>query len=297
MSECPRRTRPSRQMSAIAAVSAAAYALARCRLGALIVIVGRDAIDELVTTGVRLDGRVSAELLEALFQKGSAVHDGAAIIDDDVVARVGVIVPLTQRTTVPEGYGTRHRAGMGLAERSDALVIVVSEERGEVTLMRGDQIRLMPGESALNAALEAITAAPAASPRLSLRALRRMNLRLPAAALVLSAMVWGLVFLFPGASVRARSVPLEFTRVPAGLTITSQSADTIAIWLRGSDFIFGSVNLDALVARCDLGAAHDGDNVIKVPADAVDLPLGLTVVRVAPRQVIVRLTREPTAPR
>jgi hypothetical protein len=260
------------------------------------VIVRKDSIAELVTTGLRLDGRVSAEILEAVFQKGSAVHDGAAIIEGDLLSRVGAILPLTQRADVPERYGTRHRAGMGLAERSDALVVVVSEERGEVTLMCGDQIRPMPSEADLVVALSALTARAAARTSRSLRAVRPTDLRLQAAALALSAMVWGLTFLFPGASVRVRSVPLEFTHVPPGLTIASQSVETVEVWLRGSEFIFNSVNLEALVARCDLASAHEGVNAIQVPSDAFELPLGLGVEGIAPHQVSVRLNSNAPPP-
>ena len=271
--DVPGRGRPENRIPVVSAVSAAAWSLARARCGALIVIVRKDSIAELVTTGVRLDGRVSADVLEALFQKASAVHDGAAIIEGDVLSRVGVILPLTQRARIPEAYGTRHRAGMGLAERSDALVVVVSEERGEVTLMSGDEMRAMPSEADLTAALNVLTTSIPAGAARSLPSLRPTDLRLPATAVALSAMVWGLTFLFPGASIRVRTVPLEFTHVPPGLTIASQSVNTIEVWLRGSDFFLDSVDLGALVARCDLASAREGMNVIPVPP-AFNLPLG-----------------------
>jgi len=275
-----------------AAVGAAAWSLARDHCGALIVLARRDAIAELVTPGVRLDGRVSVELLDAIFQKGSAVHDGAAIIEGDVVTSVGAILPLTQRPGVPAQYGTRHRAAMGLAERSDALVVVVSEERGEVTLMWEDRIQLTHDEAELVSALSTSTATRSDSSTRPLRALRPTDFRLPLLALALSASVWSLTFLLPGTSVRVRSVPLEFTSVPQGLTIAAQSADTVEVWFRGSDFVFDSVNLDSAVARCDLAAARAGSNVIHIPSDAIDLPPGLRVVGITPGQVTVRLTTD-----
>ena len=78
---------------------------------------------------------------------------GAVIIEGDTISRVGAILPLTNRAQVPEHYGTRHRAALGLAERSDALVIVVSEERGEVTLVRENQRSLIASPDALVTAL------------------------------------------------------------------------------------------------------------------------------------------------
>jgi hypothetical protein len=155
-----------------------------------------------------------------------------------------------------------------------------------------------PSEPDLVAALSALTTRTAGQLTNPLRALRPTDLRLPATALALSAMVWGLTFLFPGASVRVQSVPLAFTHVPPGLSIASQSVDVVEVWLRGSDFIFDSVNLGALVARCDLTVAHEGMNAVLVPSDTFDLPLGLRVERVAPPRVSIRLTRDhPPPPR
>jgi uncharacterized protein (TIGR00159 family) len=283
-------------VSIASAVSAAAWSLAERRCGALIVIVQRNTIAELVTPGVRLDARVSPELLDAIFQKGSAIHDGAAIIEGDLVSSAGAILPLTQRPGVPTRYGTRHRAGMGLAERSDALIVVVSEERGEITVMCSDQMRAIAGESELTSALTALTTMTNGGTTRTLQLLRPADVRLLMTALALAAGVWILTFLFPGASVRVRSVPLEFTNVPHGLTIASQSADAVEVWLRGSDFVLDSVNLASVVARCNLATAHDGTNLIPVPSDAVVLPPGLRVEGIAPRQVMVRLTANSAPP-
>src|SRR5579872_4467359 len=94
--------------SALSAIGTAAWSLAQTRCGALIVIGRKDTIAELVTSGVQLNGQVSADILTAVFQKSSPVHDGAAIIEGDLVTRVSAVLPLTQRPQVPERYGTRH---------------------------------------------------------------------------------------------------------------------------------------------------------------------------------------------
>jgi diadenylate cyclase len=287
--DLPGRMNRAHRLPVASAVSTAAWSLARQRCGALMIVVQRDNLSELVTPGVRLDGRVSSEILEAIFQKGSPIHDGAALIEGEVISRVGVVLPLTQQARVPAEFGTRHRAGMGLAERTDALAVVVSEERGEVTLMQGERIEVLRSESALTTALSGSTTTPTAGTVRSSRIWSLANVRLIATGLALAATVWGLAFLLPGTSVRIRSVPLEFTNVPPGLTVDAQSVDTVDVWLRGSDFLFDSVNLDALVARCDLATAHAGFNVVRVRAENFDVPLGLKVDSVAPRQVTVGL--------
>jgi diadenylate cyclase len=289
------RPRHRGQMSALSAISTAAWSLAHARCGALIVLARKDSLAELMTPGVELNGQVSPEVLVAIFQKGSPVHDGAAIIEADVIARVGAILPLTIRTDVPDQYGTRHRAGMGLAERSDALVIVVSEERGEVTLMSETQGRLVHDRDELVAALTSLSDRQGTAP--ARRRTRRLpDIGLQATAIALAALVWGVTFLFPGRSVQVRTVPVELTNVPPGLIVSGQSSATLQVWLRGNQFLFDTVNLGSVAAHCDLSAAHEGVNVIPLSAEAVDTPFGITVEALAPRQVRVQLLNASRAP-
>jgi diadenylate cyclase len=289
------RPRQREQRSALSAISTAAWSLAQARCGALIVLAQKDSLAELMTPGIPLNGQISPEVLIAIFQKGSPVHDGAAVIEADVIARVGAILPLTIRTDVPDQYGTRHRAGMGLAERSDALAIVVSEERGEVTLMSETRARLVPDRDALMAALTTLSDRSGTEPvRRRTRPLPQFGLQ--ATAVALAALVWGVTFLFPGRSVQVRTVPVELRNVPPGLIVSGQSSATLQVWLRGSQFLFDTVNLGSVAARCDLSAAHEGVNVIPLSAETVDTPFGITVEALAPRQVRVQLLNASRAP-
>ncbi len=279
----------------MAAVAAAAWSLAQSGCGALIVIGRKDSLAELVTPGVTLGGLASQDILEALFQRGSPVHDGAAIIEGPLIARVGAILPLTQRSHVPEQYGTRHRAGLGLAERSDALTVVVSEERGEVTLMWENQARLMSNVAELRTALTTLMERQPMARALSARALRTPETGLKAVALALAALVWSVTFLFPGHSVRMQTVPIEFANVPPGLTIAAQSSNKLDVWLRGSQFLFDTVDLNTLVARCDLAGAHPGMNAVSLGADALDVPSGIRVEGMTPLRINVRLESSSSA--
>jgi len=280
---------------ALSAISTAAASLARERCGALIVIVRKQSVAELVTAGIALGGRVSAEILAAVFQKGSPVHDGAVVIEGDLITHVKTILPLTQRPDVRERYGTRHRAGMGLAERSDALVVVVSEERGEITVMWESQARLMSTSDDLLATLTSLVNRSSSRSGSFAAAFRAINPGLITTALALAALIWSVTFLFPGRSVRVRRVPVEFTNVPAGLTIAAQSTDSVEVWLRSNQFLFDTVNLDTVVARCDLTAARQGANTLLLGPSAIDAPFGIRVENLSPAAVQVRL--EPAARR
>ena len=103
---------------------------------------------------------MSSEILEAIFRRVSPVHDGAAIIEGDQITRVSAILPLSERPDLPRDWGTRHRAGMGLAERCDALVIVASEQRGEVTLMHDGAFERVGQKDQMISALRNLTLTP-----------------------------------------------------------------------------------------------------------------------------------------
>lgn len=110
------------------------------KIGALIVIQGEVGLDEYKENAVKVDAILSKQLLSAIFCKESPIHDGAVIIDRDRVEVAGAVLPLTFNSKLVQGLGTRHRAALGLSERTDAVVIVVSEETGGITLIRDGSV-------------------------------------------------------------------------------------------------------------------------------------------------------------
>jgi diadenylate cyclase len=120
-------------------ISRAARILAGSRHGALIALERETGLQDLATeTGVPIHADLRAELLATLFYHGTALHDGAVIVAGDKILSAGVLLPLSQNVLDSERYGTRHRAAIGISEQTDAIVIVISEETGSVSLvMRG----------------------------------------------------------------------------------------------------------------------------------------------------------------
>ena len=125
------------------------FSLARRHSGALIVLPGKEDLSEVVQRGIRWRGWLSKEMILSIFWPDNPVHDGAAIIQGDQVMEVGVILPLSQRQDLPSHYGTRHRAAAGLAENTDALVILVSEESGNVVVAKDSRLRVIHGKKQL----------------------------------------------------------------------------------------------------------------------------------------------------
>lgn len=108
--------------------------LSKTKTGALIVIEQDTGLAEIINTGTRLDAIVSSALLENIFVVNTPLHDGATIIRNDKIAASGCFLPLTNNNDLNKKLGTRHRAGLGISEISDALVIIVSEETGTISL-------------------------------------------------------------------------------------------------------------------------------------------------------------------
>jgi diadenylate cyclase len=118
----------------IGVVCAAAALLSAKRVGALIVFERETGLDEAIATGTPLDSAVTVELLDTLFYKGTALHDGAVIIRHGRIVAAGCVLPLTDRPKVDAAIHTRHKAALGMSENSDAVVVVVSEETGTISL-------------------------------------------------------------------------------------------------------------------------------------------------------------------
>jgi diadenylate cyclase len=119
----------------------AARSLAALRRGALIVFERETSLQPVIESGTPIDAEVKAPLLESLFHPESPLHDGAVVVRRDRVAAAGCILPLSEGTLPSPTMGTRHRAGLGLAEESDALVLVVSEETGSISVAKDGGLR------------------------------------------------------------------------------------------------------------------------------------------------------------
>lgn len=114
--------------------------LAQKQLGALIVIERETGINDFLEVGTEIDAKPSSELLHSIFQTASPIHDGAVILQRGRITRAGCFLPLTQNPEISPRFGTRHRAAIGLTEMVDAVVIVVSEETGRISVVVGGNI-------------------------------------------------------------------------------------------------------------------------------------------------------------
>ncbi len=134
----------------------AVFALASTSTGALIVLEREGSLDDYIEVGVKIDALLTSEVLQAIFQTSSPIHDGAVIVRRDRIVAAGCFLPLTTNPEVSKALGTRHRAAIGLTDEADSVVLVVSEEEGRVSLVSGGKIRVVPDAKELRAALKKI---------------------------------------------------------------------------------------------------------------------------------------------
>jgi len=125
-------------------IASACRSMARTKTGALIVLAGRQDLSEYMDTGERIDAAVSERLIENIFFKNTPLHDGALIVSGGLLASAACVLPLSARRDLPAQYGLRHRAALGIAEKTDAIAVVVSEETGNVAVAHGELIEEVP---------------------------------------------------------------------------------------------------------------------------------------------------------
>lgn len=132
-------------------IGEATESLCKAKVGGLIVLENNDPLNEYVESGVALDARVSADLITTVFTPPSMLHDGGLVIQNGRIAAAGCLFPLTQNYEISRMFGTRHRAAIGLSEETDAIIIVVSEERRDVSVVFQSRLYRDLGKDELSA--------------------------------------------------------------------------------------------------------------------------------------------------
>ena len=133
-----------------AQITKAVFAMAKVKTGALIVIERDESLKEFIGTGILINGIVSSGLLINIFEKNTPLHDGAVIIRGNQVAAATCYLPLSDNLKISKSYGTRHRAALGMSEVTDSVIIIVSEETGNVSVAYRNKLETVPNEEALD---------------------------------------------------------------------------------------------------------------------------------------------------
>jgi uncharacterized protein (TIGR00159 family) len=262
------------------------YELARRKLGALIVLPLKISIEPIIQSGIPWKGTLTREMLLSIFWHGTPVHDGATIIQGDTIVEVSAILPLSKKNDLPSHFGTRHRAAVGLAEQSDALVIVVSEERGQVTVIKNDTIININNNVELDRLLREHAGRATVS-----SGMKRQTFELGIAAMICLASITGIWFSFARGleTLVTLKVPLEFENKEPNMEIFGASASSVDLQLSGSGSLIKSIRPDQVKVKINLADADAGSNQIPIARDTITLPPGIQLKQVEPQILEVNL--------
>lgn len=268
----------------IPAIVKSVFHLAKAKTGAIIVIQRSDPLEAHLREGSDLDGKVNWGVIESIFSKESPVHDGAIVISGNRIGRVGTFLPLTQQEGLPSRYGTRHRAAIGLTEVSNAAVIVVSEERGEVSLVQGGKIRVMETVSRLERGLEGLLLGTRPKEDGGARQSWWVYASGLSLTCLLVAAVWGL---YTGGelSLIKMTVPIDFRNIPEALELQTVSTEAVEVQISGKQQLINNLRSDQVRAFLDLKAMGSGVHSLVLNQENLEIPFGLEVMRVSPTTV------------
>jgi uncharacterized protein (TIGR00159 family) len=238
------------------------YEMARSHSGALIVFPGKEDLEEVVQSGIPWQGLVSKEMITSIFWHDNPVHDGAAIIQADHITEVGVILPLSQRKDLPSYYGTRHRAAAGLAENTDALVILVSEERGNVVVAKGSRMSVVNQKAKLAQILREHVGVT----EKQWGYLRKEKFKIGIAALTSVLFITGVWFSFSRGleTLVTLEVPVEYMNRDPETEILDTSVNAVRLELSGSGTLIKSIRPEQVRVRLDLSKAVVGRNTLTI---------------------------------
>jgi diadenylate cyclase len=261
--------------------------MARRNCGAMIVLPGKEDLEEMIQKGIPWEGEISKEMILSIFWPDNPVHDGAAIVQGDQITQVSAILPLSRRDDLPSYYGTRHRAALGLAEATDALIIAVSEERGDVVVAQNSQMKVVKQRRRLEQILQQHMGTAAKKSRESIKE----RLTVVIAALFSIIFVTGVWFsVSKGVDTLATlEIPVVYMNRDPAMEIVKTSGNTVSLELEGSGALIKSIKPDQIQVKLDLSKSKVGPNPFTITRESISLPPGVILKGVTPPVVDVDL--------
>lgn len=271
---------------AVDVLTEVASKLAEERIGALVVLKGREPVEPYVDGGTTLDGRMSVVILYSIFDPASPGHDGAVLVEGNRIERLGVRLPLSRNLAEIGEAGTRHAAALGLSERTDAEVLVVSEEHGTIRIAQRGRLVTMHSQAQLRGRLieyyRRRQPSPGRRPWYHFF-LRRTGTKL--ASLTAAVLLW-LILVYQLQTVqRTYLVPIEYRNVPENLLIEDPTPAQVRVSLSGPEGIFSLFHPETAVVSLDMTGIREGRQEIAITEDNLKRPPALFVDQMQPRSV------------
>ncbi|MFA6415986.1 MAG: diadenylate cyclase [Candidatus Paceibacterota bacterium] len=263
--------------------------MAKNKIGALIVFPGDYPLDSLIEGGWGLDGRISSTLLLSIFDHHSPGHDGAVIIENNRLRRFGVHLPLAENYQGWHQAGTRHRAGVGITERSDALSVIVSEERGEISVAENGKLRKISSIDELNPIIadhlkESIHLTTGFWHYFLAR-----NTWVKLTAIVLAGFFWFILAFSGGTVTQTIDVPIETRLLTNNLQVEQVNPQDVKVTVTGSDRDLRNFDSRQIKATIDLTEAQVGWQEYQITKDSISYPSYLKLIKISPETVKITI--------
>ena len=268
----------------------ATFQMADKKIGGLIVLQKGDDLDELIHEKTPVNAEINEDLLVSIFNPQSPLHDGAVVISGDRIRHAAALLPLSKSTSFPKEWGTRHRAGVGITEISDAECIIISEERGEVLLACQGTLQKKEGREDLKQGLVYVAPVPETKDGEKVRS-KKLFEDLPQKALFLFlvCLLWVFVIGVRQGEI-GFNIPIEYYSVPQNLVIAGEPLKEVNVRLKGSQRLLSSIKPDQIRVRVDLFNAHRGVNQISLSETNVNTGPGISVTNFYPRNIKLQLS-------
>ncbi len=283
----------------IDAVAKAIELMSSENIGALLVFPGNQSIERHCRAGSRVDAEVSVELLHSIFHPQSQGHDGAVIICNERIARIGVHLPLSTDLTKIKKLGTRHCAALGLSERTDAVICVLSEEKGTVSFAVGGELTTVTSGSSVKDQLRQLITEPGrdySKQRTPWQGVNYVNLIKHAAIVVLSIILasalW-FMFAFEVQTIQQTiaDVPVELHNVPDGWEVDGPFPSQVTLSLVGPKRAFDVFESTGIKVVVDLQAVAYGQNWLQIDQRHLQIPDDVRLHSVEPSRLRFELQR------
>jgi len=274
-----------------AELCSAIFTLAASNTGAIIAFQRNEPLAEYFTNGVPLDSSVNGHLLGCIFKDGSPLHDGALIIQNGRITTASSHLPLSANNDIPQHFGTRHRAGLGLTERSDAVVVIVSEERGEVSLALSGNLEKIETVVELSTRLESLLLLPARN-EVHITLMKRIFGNFwPKLAIVALVLVSWLIITARQGQIITTTAPVQFRNLPDSLLLRKTSVEEVELQLKTFSSLIQLPKQGELIAEIDLSKTRVGSNKILFRKEDFKLPSGVMITRINPTSFSVTMEK------